>query len=145
MGTDSVGWAGMNFDVIMKTTNQGVMWGRQTSPIANNSNVSAFDNLKAWAGASGLVHTTDGGGPMTNLKQINNIIPVEYKLFQNYPNPFNSMTIIKFEIRKSSNVKLIIYDIQGKQVKILLNEKLSSGIYSYDWNEIGRASCRERV
>ena len=133
MGTDSVGWAGNNWIQFVKTTNQGITWGRQTSPIFNNSSVSAFDSLISWAGGSGIVHTTDGGGPMSNLKQISNIIPIEYKLFQNYPNPFNSTTIIKFEIRISSNVKLIVYDVQGKHVDNLVDEKLSSGVYSYDW------------
>ena len=140
MGTDSVGWAGNNWIQFMKTTNQGITWGRQTSPLFNNSSVSAFDSLLAWAGGSGIVHTTDGGGPMSNLKQISNKIPAEFELYQNYPNPFNSTTIIKFEIHKSSNVKLIVYDIQGKQVDNLVDEKLSSGVYTCGWNAASNPS-----
>ena len=68
-----------------------------------------------------------------------------FELFQNYPNPFNPSTIIKFSIPKTSHVKLIIYDMLGKEVITLVNEekicgnyevvfdgsKLSSGVYFY--------------
>ena len=63
---------------------------------------------------------------------INNVItqiPGSYKLFQNYPNPFNSNSKIKIQIAKLGNVKLIIYDILGKEVNILINERLKPGTY----------------
>jgi hypothetical protein len=59
----------------------------------------------------------------------NNKIPSEYKLFQNYPNPFNPVTKINFSLPVSSNVKLIVYDITGKEVQILVNDFLNSGSY----------------
>ena len=75
-----------------------------------------------------------------SMIQISNEVPKDFILYQNYPNPFNSTTIIQYQIHKSSNVKLIVYDVQGKEVKNLINEKLSSGIYSYDWNASGNSS-----
>jgi len=60
--------------------------------------------------------------------------PDGYALYQNYPNPFNPNTNIKFDIPKSSHVRLIIYDILGKEVTTLVNEKLSAGSYEVDWN-----------
>jgi hypothetical protein len=50
-------------------------------------------------------------------------------LFQNYPNPFNPTTKIKFNVPKSDNVKIIIYDITGREVQTLVNEKLQPGTY----------------
>lgn len=66
-------------------------------------------------------------------------IPDKYKLYQNYPNPFNPATTIKFSIlsnvkSKTSNVKLIVYDILGKEVGILVNENLQPGEYEANFN-----------
>ncbi len=62
------------------------------------------------------------------------IIPVEFSLSQNYPNPFNPATTIKFGIPKESKVSLKIYDILGKEVATIVNDKLKPGYYKYEWN-----------
>jgi hypothetical protein len=59
-----------------------------------------------------------------------NFIPDDYILHQNYPNPFNPETNITFEIKNSSFVALKIYDITGREISVLLNEKRSSGRYT---------------
>ena len=74
------------------------------------------------------------------IKTINSIIPKEYNLFQNYPNPFNPTTNIKFDIPKSSNVKIIVYDNVGKEVAKLVDIKLPAGSYEVDWNASNYAS-----
>jgi hypothetical protein len=61
-------------------------------------------------------------------------IPKEFNLFQNYPNPFNPETQIRFDIPRSSNVVLTIYDGIGKEIAVLVNEELRPGEYSVDWN-----------
>ena len=53
---------------------------------------------------------------------------------QNYPNPFNPSTKIKFEIKDSRFTILKIYDILGKEIETLVNEKLSPGTYEVNWN-----------
>jgi hypothetical protein len=75
-----------------------------------------------------------GIGLFTELQNSNTLVPDEYKLLQNYPNPFNPSTTIKFSIPSNvkgeiSNVKLIIYDILGKVVTTLVNEKMKAGTY----------------
>jgi hypothetical protein len=47
-----------------------------------------------------------------------NKLPAEYKLSQNYPNPFNPNTKINYELPKDGKVKLIIYDILGREMKV---------------------------
>jgi len=61
-------------------------------------------------------------------------IPKEFALKQNYPNPFNPTTTIKFEMPKSSNVKLEIYNILGQKVKTLVNEDMKAGYHKITWD-----------
>ena len=63
----------------------------------------------------------------------NNIIN-NFKLYQNYPNPFNPLTTIKYQIPKESNVKIKVYDVLGKEVSTLLNEKQKAGEHVVEWN-----------
>ena len=63
-----------------------------------------------------------------------NISTAEYQLYQNYPNPFNPVTKISYVLPKESNVELTIYDIQGKEITNLINEKQESGRYEVDFN-----------
>jgi len=74
------------------------------------------------------------------IKQISSVVPGEYKLEQNYPNPFNPSTNINFAISKSGFVNLKIYDVTGKEVANLVNEKLETGTYSYEFNAAGLSS-----
>lgn len=69
------------------------------------------------------------------------IQPESYSLSQNYPNPFNPTTNIQFEIPENlSEVKLIVYDITGKAVATLINEKLNAGRYDVTFNGSNLAS-----
>ncbi|MCX6163745.1 MAG: T9SS type A sorting domain-containing protein [Ignavibacteriae bacterium] len=68
------------------------------------------------------------------INLISSEIPTEYKLFNNYPNPFNPNTIIRFQIKDSRLVTLKIFDVLGKEVEILVNEKQSPGIYEVSFN-----------
>ncbi|MGD8778503.1 MAG: T9SS type A sorting domain-containing protein [Ignavibacteria bacterium] len=72
----------------------------------------------------------------------NEIIPVQFNLSQNYPNPFNPMTTIDFSIAVSSNsnvdnlslVTLKVYDLLGREVAVLVNEKKSAGNYKVQFD-----------
>ena len=55
--------------------------------------------------------------------------PVKFALFNNYPNPFNPTTTIKYEIPKTVNVSLKVYDILGREVKTLINQEQKPGFY----------------
>ncbi len=57
-----------------------------------------------------------------------------FNLSQNYPNPFNPSTVIKFSIPQSKFVKLSVYDVNGKEVKTLVNNQLATGTYNYTFN-----------
>ncbi len=55
--------------------------------------------------------------------------PSNYLLYQNYPNPFNSSTSIKFKIAKLAKVKLVIYNLQGREVMVVLNKQIQAGFH----------------
>ncbi len=54
-----------------------------------------------------------------------------FKLYQNYPNPFNPSTFIEFEINKTDQVELAIYNTLGQKVATLINKEMSHGSYNY--------------
>jgi len=58
----------------------------------------------------------------------------EFLLSQNYPNPFNPSTTIKFALPEVSNVKLVVYNILGREITTLINRDVSSGIHQVQWN-----------
>ena len=58
----------------------------------------------------------------------------QWQLLQNYPNPFNLNTTFSYNMVKSGDVKLSIYNINGKLVRDLLQQKQSAGLHSIDWD-----------
>lgn len=95
-------------------------------------NYAATDTLFATANAGYQGKWNFAQEKIITVKQPNKIeyngsIPVKFGLLQNYPNPFNSKTIINFSIGKSGNTSLKIYDITGKETKILINGFLPAG------------------
>ena len=71
---------------------------------------------------------TEGYDFITGVVNTKNL-PNKYLLYQNYPNPFNPTTTIKYELPKDAFVKLVVYDILGREVRTLVNEQKSAGSY----------------
>ena len=67
-------------------------------------------------------------------------IPKHFTLLQNYPNPFNPSTIIRFELPKSSEVRLSVYDILGREVSVLVNERRDVGVHEVKFDGSDLAS-----
>ena len=70
----------------------------------------------------------------TGINIIGTNIPEIYKLYDNYPNPFNPYTKIKFDLPQKDYVKLIIFDITGKEIAVLVNQLLGAATYEINWN-----------
>jgi hypothetical protein len=96
---------------------------------------TAFSTARLW-----MVYDKDSAGLSTleargklivtaDVKKIGSEIPDKYSLLQNYPNPFNSTSNFKFEISKLSDVKIVVFDIAGREVQTLVNERLQPGTY----------------
>jgi lysyl endopeptidase len=74
------------------------------------------------------------------INQISSNVPDKFNLYNNYPNPFNPKTVIKFDISKSELVKLEIYNMLGEEVTTLVNQNLTPGSYSIDFDATGLSS-----
>jgi hypothetical protein len=68
--------------------------------------------------ASGTVGVTD-----------NNPLPAGFALEQNYPNPFNPSTTIRYELPMAAEVRLSVYDVLGREVSVLVNERRGAGVH----------------
>ncbi len=61
-------------------------------------------------------------------------VPSEFKLYQNYPNPFNPKTVIRFDLPKESNVKILIYDVLGRLIKKIIDNRQDIGFKTIQWD-----------
>lgn len=61
-------------------------------------------------------------------------IPELFSLSQNYPNPFNPSSKFRIQIAELSDVKIIVFDVTGKELEILVNEQLTPGTYEVDFD-----------
>jgi photosystem II stability/assembly factor-like uncharacterized protein len=126
---------------IMRTTNGGSNWINQSLSSPLNSplwDVDFVNQDTGWVvGFNGIIVKTTNGG-FTWIEPISNNVPSEFKLEQNYPNPFNPVTTIRFAVTANvkseiSNIKLIIFDILGREDATLVNEVLQPGTYEVEW------------
>ena len=69
-----------------------------------------------------------------------NGLPAKLILAQNYSNPFNPSTTIKYELPKASRVNLSVFDILGREVSVLVNERKDGGVYEMKFDGSGMAS-----
>lgn len=78
----------------------------------------------------------------TNINVLNSSVPSSFKLYANYPNPFNPVTKIKFDVvnEQKGNVRLTIYDLEGKEISRLIDDNLESGTYEVEWDGSAFAS-----
>lgn len=63
------------------------------------------------------------------INVISSIVPDRFDLKENYPNPFNPITKIKFDVAKTQNIKITVYDASGRIVEDIVNERLQPGSY----------------
>ncbi len=84
-----------------------------------------------------VVDTSEGTfsiDPATGIETQDTEIPDEYKLSQNYPNPFNPLTRIEFAIPNDEFVNLTVYNMLGKTITTLVNERMPTGNYEINFD-----------
>ena len=115
-------------------------WSQISAPDTTSIYDAVFiDSMHGWAfGSSGAIYkyNTSANG----IKITQNNLPSEPELLQNYPNPFNPSTTIVYRLSKPSLVKIILYDILGREVKDLFVGSQNSGEYNFRFDAEGLAS-----
>jgi hypothetical protein len=89
---------------------------------------TSMNHMVTVTGAVGITEESLGG------------IPTSYSLSQNYPNPFNPSTTINYSVVEGTDVRLSVYDVSGKEVKVLTNGYKQPGNYSVTFNADDLAS-----
>jgi len=134
---------------LWKTLNEGINWHQVPLIFDNSRGLNGLEfvneNTGCIIGQSGLILRTTNGGNTIGILSSSLQIPRSFSLHQNYPNPFNPVTNIRFGIPALGNggdrfVKLIVYDLLGREVATLVNEQLKPGSYEVDWDGSGFAS-----
>jgi len=127
--------------LLQYTTNQGTNWTDYNLGTTKNLNCIFFLNSTTGyiAGDSGKIFKTITTGGLTNITHYTST-PSNYLLEQNYPNPFNPSTAISYQLPADVYVSLIIYDINGKKIKQLVNEVQTAGNYTVTFDATGLSS-----
>lgn len=127
---------------IYVSTNGGTTWneyrtGMPYALVFDLTIVNVSRKLRATTHGNGIWERKLMANPVA-VQNNNTEIPKDYMLYQNYPNPFNPVTTIKFDIpalkAKTGFVKIEIYNMLGKKISTLVNENLTSGSYSVNFD-----------
>jgi hypothetical protein len=120
---------------------QGSAWVPATTE-ANLTMWSYTDSVGNWYGSSGfyLLTLSYRSIAITGVATNGSNAPLQCSLAQNYPNPFNPTTTIRYELPKSSMVKLSVYDMLGREVSMLVNERKYAGVHEVKFDGSGLAS-----
>ena len=117
-----------------KSSDGGRNWNSTSTPDSSSIyDVTFKDDRNGWCcGTNGKVYKYN---VVVGVNTLSSIVPEGFQLYQNYPNPFNPVTKIKFQVPAGSHlIKLSIYDMLGKNVRTLIDNKLSAGIYEAEFN-----------
>jgi hypothetical protein len=122
------------------------VWTKRESGNSNGndygSQVAVLDSQNVFVTGS-YINNPPGSTAMYTLRYSNELIgirpvsgevPVSFSLHQNFPNPFNPSTTIRFDVPKTSLVKITIFDAAGRELEVLANEELAAGKYAADWD-----------
>ncbi|MDF1545219.1 MAG: putative Ig domain-containing protein, partial [bacterium] len=81
-----------------------------------------------------VVYFGDRDGVDAASRRPASTLPVAYGLYQNYPNPFNPSTTILFDVPKTSQISLEVYNVLGRRVAVLGNDTYAAGSHSIRWD-----------
>ena len=139
-----------NMEIYYKlSTDGGISWSSDTR-LTNSPDYSLIPSIALNGSAINIIWHDRRNGPseiyykknptgnITGLSNINSQFAGKYLLFQNFPNPFNPITTIKYTIPvgtgRDLSVQLKVYDMDGKEIASLVNEKQSAGYYSVEFD-----------
>lgn len=139
--SDTALFVGVRGRGVYLTTNNGTSWSDFNTGLGFYAmNAILTTDAYLYLGTDMGVWRRPISDMITSVKDKSNQIPLHIALDQNYPNPFNPETTISFSLPSQTFVSLKIFDVLGKELSILISEKLSAGTYSKTWNASGLPS-----
>jgi len=105
--------------------------------LANNTRYYWRVNASDPGGTSGWSQVWSFTTALTGVKETDAPLPTEFALAQNYPNPFNPKTVVSSQLPVASEIKLVVYDMNGREVAVLVNERRDAGTYRDEFSAIG--------
>mgnify|MGYP000031157634 CR=1 FL=1 len=126
---------------IDKLTNQLIFLRRWITPIGTIGCEELIYNIVEWNYNTFTIEYQSENGEthheinvaMSSL-ELDEILPDKIALNQNFPNPFNPSTTISVELDKGTSGTLVIYNVNGQEVKTLHNGFISPGLTSFQWD-----------
>ena len=137
---DWIGWKLVNWNLSEGETGTWLGNGTLEPPLQFDSYQFTYSPENVSTGTYYLDDLRIATFDPTDVELEDNQLPSSFALEQNYPNPFNPETQIKFSVPKASNVKIIVSDILGREVATLVNDNLSAGNYTVNFNANNFAS-----
>ncbi len=134
-------FAGTYNDGFYISNNNGTDWIRKNEGIGiQRINTLTVINNYIFAGTESAGIWKRPLSEIVNVMPINSEIPSKFSLSQNYPNPFNPSTTIRYNLPRSGSVKLAVFDVMGREVETLVNERQAAGSYEATFDGSGFAS-----
>ncbi|MGA9121006.1 MAG: YCF48-related protein [Bacteroidota bacterium] len=128
---------------LVMTTNGGFAWSAPSSGTRGALlRVACFAGIGVFAvGENGtLLHLVQDVAQTPTAVPPAPSLPWNVVLFQNYPNPFNPSTVISGQWTSDNWVKLVVYDVLGREVAVLADGRYPAGRYTFRFDGTGRAS-----
>jgi hypothetical protein len=104
-----------------------------------SATVLAADTLQPNSGTINVSGVSWSNPGLTDVR-LSDAVPGDFALRQNYPNPFNPTTMINYQLPAASDVKLVVYDMLGREVAVLVNERETPGSYEVKFDASGLSS-----
>jgi len=101
--------------------------------------LSMDNSLAAAWGSSAKTGGTPGAGPLTSVEAFDTL-PISYQLFPAFPNPFNPSTTIAFDLARSGQTRVVVFNLKSEKVETLLDRPLNVGRHRVTWNATNRTS-----
>ncbi len=127
-------------DVVHETAGDG---GMDVIPVgADARKIMLYGVQRGTAWGYSLWEFVVHGSPGTGVAERNagTGVPDRFALSEAYPNPFNPSTMLSFQLPVASDVRMVIYDILGREVAVLVNERKVAGTYSVPFVADGMSS-----
>jgi photosystem II stability/assembly factor-like uncharacterized protein len=137
-------FAGSTTGGVFLSTNGGSLWTAINTGLTELSvqTLGIVGGTYLLAGTATLVWRRPLSEVVTGMEEVYNETPKEFSLSQNYPNPFNPSTTLGYRVAGLglSWVRLAVYDIIGREMVVLVNERKAPGSYSVRFDARGLAS-----